>query len=179
MSDFTPEDAPPPDPAAELARAAAESPGGPELARGAAPGRIVVVESIYHQLPGEQPVGTERRFARTLATDDQPAERRVTVTGTWALIPFGWLAPGAVSFLTVYNREGQDLAVVPSAAAAAETRKRVIHIAFAGDDTAAALIPALEIPPGEAARIPLHPAARPYARCPAGAARADVAVYPR
>ncbi len=47
--------------------------------QGVKPGRIVVVETVYHQQAGADPVSTESRYAAELTTDEQPFSRVLKV----------------------------------------------------------------------------------------------------
>ena len=74
----------------------------PELVQ---PGnRLTVVELVYHQTLGEQPVCVESRFVRSLASSEQLYQRRKAATVAWQPLDFGWVDdPGTI---VICNTEG-------------------------------------------------------------------------
>lgn len=88
--------------------------------------RIVVVEKIYHQLQGEQPIGCEHQYSQELRTDEQPYERRCVATEEWQPLDCGWLED--VSMLHIVNEEGQFKQVNPTDEERAEAAKKILEV---------------------------------------------------
>lgn len=55
------------------------------------PGRIVVVERIYHSVPGRNPTSIDRGFGRQLVSREKPYEREMTLSQEWRAIEIGWI----------------------------------------------------------------------------------------
>ena len=67
------------------------------------PSRIVVVEMVYFQAPGESPLGVGSRYSRKLLTEEQPCERRLKATDSWQELDRAWLEQ--VSTVVISNQE--------------------------------------------------------------------------
>lgn len=125
----------------------------PPLPGGGLPGKLIVVESVYH-LAGGGAAGeaaAESRFARWLSgagrahVDEAPGG----VGGDWEAVQAGRVA--RVGMAVVENLEGTDLVAVPGAAERAAIAARVLEVGFAAGGEPPA--PALEVRPGETARF--------------------------
>ncbi len=68
-------------------------------------GRLTVVGSVSHQIPGRQPTHIPLRYCCSLNTVEQPFIRQGTATKEWTKLERGWIKEGA-SLLLLTNDEG-------------------------------------------------------------------------
>ena len=64
--------------------------------------RIVVVETVYHQVNGKQPVQVGEPWAADLESDEQPYVRYLDVGQEWVPLDRGWIA--SASILIIANQ---------------------------------------------------------------------------
>ena len=83
-------------------------------------GRLTVVGSVSHQIPGRQPTHTPLRYCSALTTAEQPFIRQGIASKEWRKIETGWIK-GAASLLLLSNDEGIFSQKVPTE----EERERV------------------------------------------------------
>lgn len=57
--------------------------------------RMVVVENVYHQVPGEEPQSITSRYTRWLNDDEQTYTRKTKANLSWAPLDFGWILQSA------------------------------------------------------------------------------------
>lgn len=88
--------------------------------------RLTVVESLYHQSFGEEPVRVDSRFSRELESDEQPYSRRLKATEGWQPLDCGWVKdPGMVC---VTNEEGKHFQVNPTKEEKEALARKVLEI---------------------------------------------------
>jgi len=91
--------------------------------------RVTVVETIYHQVQGEQPTTIDSRYSRNLETNEQLYQRRFTVAEDWTLIDLGWAGKN-VSLLHISNEEGRFPHNIPTLEELEEAAKRIIEVSY-------------------------------------------------
>ena len=64
--------------------------------------RIVVVETVYHQVDGKQPMQVSEPWSAVLASDEQPYIRYLDVGPEWVPLDHGWIA--SASLLLIANQ---------------------------------------------------------------------------
>lgn len=69
--------------------------------------RLVVIEQLYYQGVGQQPISIDSRFIKTIESEEQPFTRLFTVSTEWTPVPIGWLT--YVSRICISNDEGKHL----------------------------------------------------------------------
>lgn len=67
--------------------------------------RLTVVEKLYHQVHGNQPVSIGSTYSIPLATDEEAYNRKTRTTNVSTLVDFGWLQGKTVAMLIVKNNE--------------------------------------------------------------------------
>ena len=150
--------------------------------------RLTVVEKVYHQQHGEQPIQIERSFERMLQTQDAPynGHPRRTISEEWTPLDFGWLEDGGVSVAYVINDEGKNLKTMPTAEEKAAIAAKVLEIANVVDlldidgttkSTPVGMI--ITIPPGETRLLSLDNFDPIRVRCRSGVARVSIWLFPR
>ena len=103
--------------------------GNPPKSEAPIPDRLTVVETVYHRSIGQEPSMFDSRFSRELKTRDQPyGPRRLVATEKWALVDLGWVK--SAGMIVVRNEEGQHLQANPTEQERAETRRKVLEIAW-------------------------------------------------
>jgi hypothetical protein len=152
--------------------------------------RIGVVESVYCQQPGDNPISAESRFSRWLNTDEQPYSRKIKVTEEWQPLDWGWLKKA--SMLVVVNEEGRFLQVQPTPQERCDAISKVVEIGIAVClDGGTLNIPFAEILPRESSRFSpcksieaglvlccRHGEASLVLRCRHGEARCSIMLFP-
>ena len=134
--------------------------------------RVTVVETIYHQVQGEQPTTIESRYSRNLKTDEQLYQRRFTVTEDWVLLDLGW-AGNNISLLHISNEEGKFPHKIPTPEEIEEVARRVIEVSYAPTSGMG-----WSIPPGESIRgIPTRVESL-FLRCVCGKAKCVLTLVP-
>jgi len=131
--------------------------------------RIVVVEQVCHQLPGnEDPTAIESRFAKWLTNDEVPYVRKPRIGVQWVPLETGWLS--SVSLLCLSNDEGKSMRVYPTEQEKEALANRVIQVGVSSH----AISPGMpigeptiftEIHPGESCRFTPHDLSRLFIRC--------------
>lgn len=129
--------------------------------------RLTVVGAVCRQGPDEQPVAVEVRYGRISRSDEQPYQRGVKVGEAWQAIDAGWLG-NDVGLLTVANREGRFVQVIPTAEERDAASQRVIEI---GVEAAGVVVGVCLVPPGETAVLSPVDVTRLRMRCRCGEAR--------
>lgn len=92
--------------------------------------RLTVVQTVYHQLPGQQPKSYESRFDRELETHEQPYERHTSVEEEWQPLDVGWLKDVGVGMLVISNDEGNFNVVNPSKEEKEAVAKKILEISY-------------------------------------------------
>jgi hypothetical protein len=147
------------------------------LPGGKPPGKLVVVESVYHQRRDAQPAAAESRFSRWLATDAPAYVDEFTAEAEWQPVQMGRVK--AAGMVVAENLEGTDLVRVPTPEQRAEVASRVLAVAFLlPGEAPSALLARLAIPPGESARFQPAAGVTVYLRAAAGQVRARVTTIP-
>lgn len=136
--------------------------------------RITVVEQVYFQQDGQQPVTAESRFGRQLASDEQPYVRRYRVGPEWRPLDCGWVADAAQ--LVLLNDEGRTGPRNVTDERRAELDRMVVEVSFASD----AGTPECHalVRPRESARVEPRQLKNVMVRCVAGKCWVVVRVFP-
>lgn len=90
--------------------------------------RIVVVDSVYYQAPGGQPVSINPMHSRTVESEEDPFIRRMVVGEGWVPLECGHIRDAS---LLVLVNEGTPRTVRPTEAEAREDADRVIEFGIA------------------------------------------------
>lgn len=123
-------------------------------------GRIVVVETVFHQPPDAGPSSTLSRFSRWLESDERPYVRGLRLGPAWQPVEQGWLDRGG-SMLVVANDETEA--------------GRVIEV---GLWTGTEALPFARLPPGEAVRLPVVDVGLLRLRASGAAVRCTQTLFP-
>ncbi len=154
--------------------------------------RLAIVETIYHQAPGESPTSLPPlRSSWWLQSDEQPYLRELTVGEEWTKLDTGWIGE-QVGLLVIRNKEGLFTQVKPTEQERREAEAKIIEIGYQQPDPGeqrnmfsppkhSIVIPIAEIDPGRDIRltpcISLIPGLR--IRCRTGKAKLSLGVFPR
>ncbi len=125
-------------------------PKGQQLPKGALKARVGVVETVYHQLPREQPTSVESRYFRELDSIEQSYVRSLVATEEWMpLVPEPcWVTEP--SMMIVKNLEGmKTFMVYPTEKQKREALAKVLEIGFRDG----LMEPNLVIATGESMRV--------------------------
>lgn len=111
--------------------------------------RMVVVETVYYQVPGESPTSNETRFARQLNTGEQPYLRRGKAGMNWTPLDTGWIQ--VASSLCLRNEEGRNLTRVPTEEQKLALSRKVLLLGVGDGD--GGVVAFGEVLPGESLRM--------------------------
>lgn len=136
---------------------------------------MTVLETVYHQAPGDEPTVFQAPFGCALASDESPCVRpKVSVGEDWQPLDGLWLS--AASQLVLRNEEGKFSGGRPTPEQVKDVTARVVEVGVVCGDV---VVPFSEIPPGESQRYrPLDLAAL-CVRCRQGKALITVAAFPQ
>lgn len=138
--------------------------------------RITVVETVYHQAPGQQPTSVECRHTKSLDSDEQPYTRRVKVGQEWQALDCGWLEEAS---LLVLSNAKEQFAVNPTDEQRQEAEARVVEVGIAAEDDDTRITPLFLIAPGDTFRgQPLGVKAIKL-RCRKGEATVTINLFPK
>jgi len=70
--------------------------------------RVTVVEQVYHQIVGQEPVPFESRYSYELQSDEQAYHRSCKAAEQFEAIDLGWLT-NQEGMLVIRNEEGRNL----------------------------------------------------------------------
>ncbi len=143
-------------------------------------GRLVLVESIYHQQPGDPPSAVESRWSRWLTSQEQPYVRRIQATPAWQKIDSGWVGDDC-SLLRLSNEEGKNHQFIPTEEEKERVKGLRLEVGIAlveGASGEGDVLPFLSIDPGLCCRFCPTQASSLRIRCLGGPCRCNVAVYP-
>ncbi len=140
------------------------------------PGRIVVVETVYHQQQDAAPVSVVSRYSADLETDEQPYTRvfKLEAGGAWKKLETGWLSSSRCVSIAVQAIKRQ---AKPSKDQLALDEKKMLEISVAereGGSRGADLL----VAPSESTRFRPASLASVYLRCQEGPIRVSVTVFP-
>lgn len=146
--------------------------------------RLVVVENIYYQVPGEQPVSVSTSYTRMLDTpytvdsspEFQPYARDLRISDCWTQLDIGWMRDKGASLLVLSNEEGKYLSAIPTEEEKRSLKKRVVHIMFGSGRVPQNLLLLL---PGESIRITPWSLEPIVVRCYEGSAKCRLWVFPK
>lgn len=145
-----------------------------KLPGGKRPGKVLVVENIYHQRPGYPTRQVEARYSRWLSCDNQWHEDEFYADNNWQQVQTGRLK--SVVLMTIQNLEGFDLIRVPSNDLRAEIAARIVEITLVSKGNEGILQTDLSgqlwVRPTENQMLHLSPNTRVFVRCLAAGATA-------
>lgn len=134
-------------------------------------GRLVVVESVYHQAGTGETTLVDSRFGRVLASDEQPyGPRRVGVGTSWQPLDLGWVQDVG---MIVIRHEAPARASRPTGAESWP----LLEVGFLGENHE--VVSLLVIPAGESFRGQLQDLSRWRLRSSGGVVRCSLSVFPR
>lgn len=141
------------------------------------PCQLVILQTVYHQSPGQDAAGSESRVGRTLASDEQPYIRHTRAGDEWKPLDTDWIPdPG----LVVIENRGTQFRVNPTEAEKAEAaRKTVIVAADPQCDPSVGPTPFAEIPPGESLTLSPREIDRWRIKCAVGSVAITISAYPK
>lgn len=134
--------------------------------------QMTVVSSVYFQSPEEQPIQTEYRYTRPLASEEQPYARSLKVGPEWVLLDCGWVREAALVVLE--NLEGTRLQKVPTEEERVSIDSRVVEISFSRQDPS----PALTVRPGGGCQFEPTELTSIRVRCRDGVAKCSLLIIP-
>lgn|SRR3990167_2004418 len=132
--------------------------------------RLSVVETVYHQVLGEQPTHISSRYCHNLSTNEQPYIRRVTVGSSWEKLDTGWLKD-RVSWIHIQNEEGRNPTVNPTEEQRKELESLSILISLE-------YVSFARISPRESLRFQPSSPSELFIRCESSSARCTITAYP-
>jgi len=77
-----------------------------------APSRLVLVETLYHQITGEEPSQFSFKSTQRLTTDEQVFTRRCKIEYDWVKLETGWLKEA--SRVLISNTTGSRRSTIPT-----------------------------------------------------------------
>lgn len=120
--------------------------------------RVVVVEQVYHQTEGRDPVMVESRFSKPIGSQEQPYKRIMKIGQEWRDVDMGWLRGEKIAVLHLLN-ESKD-------------KRCIVHVRGRDTETDWLLLP------GESMRGVPAVGFVPQLVCREGTATVAVTVYP-
>ncbi len=109
--------------------------------------RVTVVEMVYHQNEGMDPVSFPSQYSKRIEGDDESYHRRMKVGTEWRSLNEGsWVR--SASLVLIRNVTGDNRSTIPTPQEVVDVQKCILEIK--GSDDAKALI---YIPPGESCRF--------------------------
>jgi hypothetical protein len=139
--------------------------------------RLGVVETVYLQRPGGQPVSVESRFSRRLLSDEQPYLRQFKVGPEWTLLDRGWLTE--CSCLVLSNEEGRFHQVQPTPEERDAALRKVVEVGVCFNDDMRDLIYRFAVVrPLESGRFEPADLAAIRIRCLDGPAKVSLTLFP-
>lgn len=142
--------------------------------------RLVVVETIYHQMPDGQPIDVSIRHSQLLESTEQPFQRRFTVGTECIKLPLGWFKDDdgnilPCSMLVIENR-GMDLPQGQlTAAQKIESDSRVLEYALCMNERFEPMDAVLS---GKSIRTCPTDLSRIMLRCRKGTTNVTVTIFP-
>ena len=112
--------------------------------------RITVVETVYYQPQGDDATAIDGSYSRELNSHEQIYRRNCEVGEEWEPLDSGWI--DRAGLLVVKNTEGLNQQRMPTGEEKEELKRKVLQIAYKGEEDCCWLIP-----PGESMRgLPSH-----------------------
>lgn len=139
--------------------------------------RLVVVKTLYHQQPGEDPTAIETRYVRALEDSEQVYKRTFLVGDEWVRLPSDWLA--SASCVSVENKEGRFTQVKPSAQEVEEAASRIVDVGVLVEDKSHWWLPIIVVRPTQSQDWEPVDLKGLYLRCRKGKARVLVTIFPQ
>lgn len=118
--------------------------------------RLTVVDKVYFQSPGDDPVDASTSFSQEIESEEQPYSRKVTIKEgeEWKLLDFGWI--GQTCSMMVLENKGQS-----------PIEFRAFQLVL------------FDVPPGKSVRIPNLMFDAFSVRCPTGTTRYLITLFPK
>lgn len=134
--------------------------------------RLSVLNTVYHQPAGEQPMAVVGNYCRWLESDEQPFSRRLRIGEEWQAIETGWIRHAGLVVLK--NDEGVFDQVQPTEQERMDAQAKVLEVSCSSGPPEAQWL----VRPGES--LPATPAStmRLQIRCRQGQARCTVTAFP-
>lgn len=136
---------------------------------------LLMVFNLHHQHNGEQPSSLHCVAERWLETEEQPYERRITLTENAVPLNLGWFSdtPGAVGAIAIENNETRGLLQKLSAEEKADLASHIVEIYHPNMGMV------VLVRPGWVQLLEVTDFATLKLRCQYGSAKCKVTVYPR
>lgn len=157
---------------------AQESPASePARAEPAVKGRWGVIESLYFQSPGDDPLSVDHRFGGQVETDEQPYMRKKKVGENWEPLDCGWLQ--GTKMLLIEN-ESPNYQKVPTDEERRRDKEKVVEVGLDMIEIKGSHCykTFASIPPGQTARFLPADLASLGVRCQAGQTTYKVTLIP-
>lgn len=135
--------------------------------------RLTVLDTIYYQAPGDDPVAFKGPFARLLESEEQPCIRKLVVGEPWQAVEGLWLS--AAGLLGVRNDEGTFTGVIPTPEQRQEVAARIVEVGVVDVERVTRFA---FLRPGESCRFEPADMAALRLRCQRGQAKVTVAAFP-
>lgn len=91
--------------------------------------RVIVVEHVYHQVPGEPVVGPPAtRFYKWLESDEQAVLRTIKVGPEWRSLDLAWFMDGKCSLICIANTTKRLPSKAPTPEEKAEFEARIVEV---------------------------------------------------
>jgi hypothetical protein len=103
------------------------------------PPRVVVLEKIYHQIPGEDPTLITSNFQYDVECDDQVFNRRHKITTDWILIETAWINQASMMIIQNLGPKRPNVQLGPDEMHELETR--YMEVSLRGDNEIDLFIP--------------------------------------
>lgn len=136
--------------------------------------KLTVVDTVYYQCVGGEPVSVESKFSRELDSDEQIYQRHSKVGEDFIPLDCGWLERN-VGMLLITNEEGKNLQAHPTEEEAETLSRRVLEVRYKGNGLAGGWL----IPPGESFRGYPSNTENLVIRCQVGTAQFTINLIPK
>ena len=110
--------------------------------------RIVVVENVYHQSPGRDPVGVDTSSSRFCDSDEQPFLRRTRIGDGWTPLETGWVVE---PYLVCVRNDATAFRTNPTPGERTDAEKRVLELGAA--PAGGSVQPFTAVRPGDSVRV--------------------------
>ena len=110
--------------------------------------RIVVVENVYHQCPGRDPVGADTATSRSCESDEQPWVRHTRIGSDWTPLDTGFVTD---PFLILVKNAAPTFRTNPTESERIESERRVIEVGI--ESPIGTVLPFTAVRPGDSIRL--------------------------
>jgi len=144
-------------------------------------GRVVVVESIYHQPANDQPKVVDNSYLCRIDSDEQAyGPRRAEVGEAWQPLDVGWIK--CASVMAIRNEEGKFTQTIPTEDQIAEAEAKVIEVGIQDGvpgPMSSKVFSFAVLSTQQSLRIPPSNLSNYRIRCVKGTARYSISLFPK